>query len=102
MKDVGDVLKKFKLQKCHIIPDSLGGLDDPSNLVLLCNRCHREAPNVKDEEIIWKWLKAYKQSAYDCFWVDRAYCEYKRIFNREPFSSLNDDEKASICIIYGY
>ena len=27
--------EKIKLQKCHIIPDSLGGLDDPGNLVLL-------------------------------------------------------------------
>jgi len=24
------------LERCHIIPDSLGGKDEPSNLVLLC------------------------------------------------------------------
>ena len=27
---------KSKLQRCHIIPDSLGGRDEPNNLVLMC------------------------------------------------------------------
>lgn len=40
------------LQRCHIIPDSLGGKDEPSNLVLLCKRCHAEGPNVTDPEIM--------------------------------------------------
>ena len=31
---------------------------------------------------------------------DRTYCEYKRIFNREPFSSLNDDEKAQVSALF--
>lgn len=41
------------LERCHIIPDSLGGKDEPSNLVLLCKRCHAEDPNVADPEIMW-------------------------------------------------
>ncbi len=41
---------KSKLHRCHIIPDSLGGEDTPSNLVLLCRRCHIEAPNIKDKD----------------------------------------------------
>lgn len=28
--------QKRNLQRCHIIPRSLNGLEDPSNLVLLC------------------------------------------------------------------
>ena len=40
---------KRKLQRCHIIPDSLGGKDEPSNLVLLCERCHIDAPNVESQ-----------------------------------------------------
>lgn len=27
---------KRTLERCHIIPDSMGGKDEPSNLVLLC------------------------------------------------------------------
>jgi 5-methylcytosine-specific restriction endonuclease McrA len=43
---------KSALQRCHIVPDALGGSDTPSNFVLLCGRCHREAPNVADAEFI--------------------------------------------------
>lgn len=42
-----------RLYKCHIIPDSCGGKFEPSNLVLLCRRCHREAPNVTDPKFMW-------------------------------------------------
>ena len=31
-----------KLERCHIIPHSRGGADEPSNLVLLCKKCHLE------------------------------------------------------------
>lgn len=42
-----------KLERCHIIPHSRGGADEPSNLVLLCKKCHLENPNVSDPEIMW-------------------------------------------------
>tara|TARA_B100000287_G_scaffold397130_1_gene413393 strand:+ start:1458 stop:2249 length:792 start_codon:yes stop_codon:yes gene_type:complete len=35
------------LEKCHIIPHMLGGSNDVSNFVLLCKRCHKEAPDNK-------------------------------------------------------
>lgn len=47
------------IERCHIVPDALGGPDAPENIVLLCKRCHAEWPNVKDPEIMWDWLKAY-------------------------------------------
>lgn len=34
---------KSRLERCHIIPSSLGGTDNPCNLILLCHRCHKEA-----------------------------------------------------------
>jgi hypothetical protein len=46
-----------ELQRCHIIPHALGGKDEPSNYVLLCGLCHEEAPNIKSETIMWKWLR---------------------------------------------
>lgn len=72
---------KCTLHRCHIIPHSLGGKDDPSNMVLLCNRCHREAPNIDDAEFFWDWLVAQKASCYDTYWFRRAFAEYKEIFN---------------------
>lgn len=56
------------LERCHIVPDSLGGKDEPSNLVLLCKRCHADGPNVADPEIMWDWIKSYKVAFYDTFW----------------------------------
>ena len=38
MKDVGDVLKNLNFRS--VISYLILRLDDPSNLVLLCNRCH--------------------------------------------------------------
>ncbi|VDN46675.1 HNH endonuclease [Petrocella atlantisensis] len=78
---------KRKLQRCHIIPDSLGGKDEPSNYVLLCERCHIDNPNVNDTEIMWDWLKAYKVSIYDTFWSIQGIQEYKRIYGK----SINEE-----------
>lgn len=69
-----------KLERCHIVPDSQGGADEPSNLVLLCKRCHLENPNLTDPEIMWDWLKAYKVTFYDTFWSNQGLLEYKRIY----------------------
>ena len=33
------------LQRCHIVPRSLGGSDEPDNLFLLCKRCHLLTPD---------------------------------------------------------
>lgn len=62
---------KSNLERCHIIPDSLGGVDSPDNLVLLCGKCHIEAPNFTDKEFFWEWLKAHKVSFYDTYWYLR-------------------------------
>ena len=59
---------KRGLARCHIIPDSLGGRDTPSNFVLLYSRCHLDNPNVADPEVMWDWLRAYAVPFYDTFW----------------------------------
>lgn len=72
---------KRKLHRCHIIPSSLGR-DSADNLVLLCKRCHEENPNVKDPEIMWDWLKAYKTPFYDTFWIIEGFKEYQFIYGK--------------------
>lgn len=79
---------KRKLQKCHIIPYSLGGKDEPSNLVLLCNECHEEAPNVESSTFMWDWIKSFHNPFYDTFWQNRAFQEYERIYHKSFFEEL--------------
>ena len=79
-----------KLQRCHIIPDSLGGKDEPSNFVLLCAECHQEAPNVEDKQFMWDWIKSFYSPFYNTFWQTRAFEEYKRIYKKSYSDELKD------------
>lgn len=81
---------EHKLQRCHIIPESLGGKDEPSNLVLLCHKCHLDNPNVADPEIMWDWLRAYGTSCYDTFWDIIGMKEYEFIYNKSLISEFID------------
>lgn len=78
------------LERCHIVPHSLGGTDGPDNFVLLCKRCHPESPNVTDKEIMWDWMKAYKISYYDAFWIARGMMEYEFIYKKSITQELLD------------
>ncbi|MCM3294030.1 HNH endonuclease [Paenibacillus sp. MER 180] len=77
------------LERCHIIPASLGGEDAASNLVLLCKRCHIENPNIADPEIMWDWLRAYGTTFYDTFWIKQGIKEYEFIYHKK----FNDELK---------
>jgi hypothetical protein len=48
--------KRPDLTGCHLVPHALGGPDRPENLVLLCGRCHRDAPDVRDPEYMLRWI----------------------------------------------
>lgn len=78
------------LERCHIIPDSLGGKDEPGNIVLLCKRCHQEGPNVTDPEIMWDWIKAYKVPLYETFWQIRGAKEYAFIYKKNFIQEMVD------------
>lgn len=77
-----------KLERCHIIPHSLGGKDAPENLVLLCKRCHAEGPNVVDPEIMWDWIRAYAVPVYGAFWSSKGLKEYKFIYGHSFVNAL--------------
>jgi len=82
---------KSRLQKCHIVPKSLGGKNDPSNLVLLCGRCHREAPNIADSRFMWIWMRSTCVPFYDLYWTTRGVQEFEQMFGRKPFTSIEFD-----------
>jgi hypothetical protein len=55
------------LQRCHVIPRSLGGSDEPSNLVLMCSECHDLSPDVSDRGFFVRWMQAqcwYQREVY--------------------------------------
>lgn len=53
------------LQRCHIVPRSIGGEDVPSNYVMLCRWCHDQAPNVPDASFMWQWIRETHATFYD-------------------------------------
>lgn len=81
-----------------IIPYSLGGEDTPSNMVLLCHRCHLENPNVADSEIMWDWIRAYGTPLYDTFWILQGVKEFEFLYGK-PFEEelkelkINDQKR---------
>jgi hypothetical protein len=50
------------LERAHIVADKIGGADSPENMLLLCTRCHRQAPMTNDPRIIITW--ASKRDAH--------------------------------------
>lgn len=44
------------LERAHIIPYALGGEDKPSNMVCLCKRCHKNAPNTNDYDAFIRYI----------------------------------------------
>jgi hypothetical protein len=79
-----DVLKcwdKVPLQRCHIIPRSLGGANRASNLFLMCRECHDLAPNTTSRKIFFDWARrqrfwrremAKMKSALESFGIEEA------------------------------
>jgi hypothetical protein len=72
---------RIPLQRCHIIPRSLGGTNDEANLFLMCRECHDQAPNTSLPEIFFEWARAQSwnvresakiRAAFDAFGVDDA------------------------------
>ena len=75
-------------QRCHIIPSSLGGANEPENLVLLCDFCHKEAPNVNCKDTMWTWIKNTSTAFYDTLPHLRAFEAYEKIYGVKFQSEL--------------
>ena len=72
------------LQKCHLTPKSLGGINEESNIIPLCAQCHDQAPDVLDPEVMIDWIKNNKnalsgfgQGRYNHLW-DLLISEYEK------------------------
>lgn len=95
----------IKLQRCHIVPDSLGGGDVPSNYVLLCKKCHIEAPNVKNKYAMWEWIHSNKlrMGMYNSYEIEPVLLDFINNYNEEiPISEIDVDLFVSCLIELGY
>lgn len=45
-----------RLERAHIVPASLGGSADVSNIILLCAPCHRESPDWHEPSEMARWI----------------------------------------------
>lgn len=49
-----EITKKY--ERCHIVPEALGGKDEPSNLFLLCPECHSLSPDTVNPASFFRWV----------------------------------------------
>ena len=79
------------LQRCHLVPKSRGGKDEPANLIRLCWTCHLEQPNCTTPETTWLWLRATRYCGMMRF-HERWMREYELIFGEPPCSRSAEPE----------
>ena len=60
---------KNGLERCHIIPHSLGGSNTVDNFVLLCKKCHELSPDIGDSEFLFDWMKNCPRSFFGSHWT---------------------------------
>lgn len=58
---------KSRLQRCHIVGRQFGGSDDPSNLFLMCDKCHKESPDTNNPENFFLWVVERRKKGS---WID--------------------------------
>lgn len=74
---------KSALERCHIVADSLGGLQQPSNIFLMCSSCHRESPDTVYPQQFFKWVYRRRQYKYSGGWVGEAIRELQSDYGIE-------------------
>ena len=58
-KEIRSAWNDYKeLDRCHIVPRSKGGTEEPENIFLMCNRCHDRAPDTTSKELFLRWVLA--------------------------------------------
>ena len=104
-KEIKNNWNRVPLQKCHIVPKAIGGLDSPDNLFLLCKECHDISPDSasKPAFLIWVSKQNYSQRLDDTirielknFGFDRDdYERLREVVNSKDFSKWLDKNTGS-------
>ena len=81
--------KDHKLELAHIVPKVLtkekksSTSECESNLVLLCKDCHKAAPDVIDESVIWNWIKRTTKGSWELFRLDEISKEFENMYGED-------------------
>lgn len=75
-QEILDGWEKMPLQRCHIVPRSLGGSDEVQNLFLMCRECHDLAPNTSMPDIFFEWARAQCSWRRETVKLDNAFLSY--------------------------
>jgi len=67
---------RIPLQRCHIIPRSLGGTNDVANLFLMCRECHDLGPNTTIPDIFFDWARSQNSGARETSKIRAAFESY--------------------------
>jgi len=78
------------IEKCHIIPKSIGGPDTPENMVLLCDECHKEAPDCTNYNFMWEWIKSNRTSTgmYGTYRAEKGIALYEKMYSETVVESF--------------
>lgn len=76
----------YGIEKAHIIPYSLGGYNTPLNYLLLCSKCHVEAPDIKDRRIILNWCNNHE------FWINSTLINIIEITKQSIYDPKTEEE----------
>lgn len=79
---------KSNTERAHMMPESLGGDNDPANFVLLCTKCHEEAPDVSKEAML-NWLEREHSVFHGERWARKALMD-------AGLFDVNDDDAKQI------
>lgn len=55
---------KSHLDRCHILPEMIGGTDEESNMFLLCKRCHAESPDTRNPRNFFRWVYRKRHNSF--------------------------------------
>jgi 5-methylcytosine-specific restriction endonuclease McrA len=88
-QEIRNVWNKVPLQRCHIIPKSLGGKDEPSNLFLMCKECHDLAPNTTSRKAFFEWVNSQN-------WMDRLIKKINDEFKNYGFDISDSKEMENL------
>ena len=104
--DINDLHKRCwhcgeieKLCRCHIIPASRGGIDHPSNYVLLCRKCHELAPNCTNKQIMFDWLKSTNANLTGAYLANDIISLYQQIYQKNLIEEFDKREKINSDLI---
>jgi hypothetical protein len=60
-KSIEEAWAKSGLERAHVTAKSIGGHNHPRNFLMLCGRCHMEAPMTSIPDVMLQWARTREQ-----------------------------------------